>query len=399
MNFELLVLSSMASRPKSRVQQVLDFYAKDLTGEDVQRLFTRDTRDAYRFFARDIDRDALARLPWFRRHWVHVRLFMRAVLLKLSPVRRVLYGIALGCSLVGAFKLFNGFFGARGQMGPFEVWVPMPGWVEGTGWLVWGLLLTNLLLILELADRLSLKNDLEVARDIQRAMLPKGTFTAPGVEAHGVTRPANTVGGDFYDILPLPDGRVVIALGDVAGKGSPAALLMALLLAMLRTLVDEGLEDSALMARLNVQICRHSPPERFITLFFALYDPATGRLTYVNAGHLPGLLRRKDGGFERLLGGGIALGMFEASTYEKCEISLSPGDLLVLYSDGITEAESPSGQPFEENGLQAVVDRVAASEPAAAGAEILKAVERHAQDTRFADDLTILLLRRMDASA
>lgn len=389
----------MASRPKSRVQQILDFYAKDLTKEDVQRLFTRDTPDAYRFFTRDIDRDALARLPWFTRQWVHVRLFARAVLLKLSPVRRVIYGVALGCSLVGAIKLFNGFFGARGQMGPVEVWLPLPGFVEGTGWLVWGLLLTNLLLVLELADRLSLKNELEIARDIQRAMLPKGTFTAAGVEAHGVTRPANTVGGDFYDILPLPDGRVVIALGDVAGKGSPAALLMALLLAMLRTLVDEGLEGSALMARLNAQICRHSPPERFITLFFALYNPATGQLTYVNAGHLPGLLRRKGGGFERLLGGGIALGMFDASTYETYEIALSPGDLMVLYSDGITEAESPSGQAFEETGLQAVVDRTATSEPAAVGAEVLKAVERHAQDTRFADDLTILLLRRTGVAA
>jgi hypothetical protein len=361
----------MSSRPKSRVQQILDFYAKDLTREDVQRLFTRDTPDAYRFFTRDLDRDALARLPWFKRHWVRLRLFMRAVLLKLSPARRVLYGVALGCSLVGAVKLFSGFFGARGQIGPFELWLPLPGFTEGTGWLIWGLLLTNLLLILELADRLSLKNDLEIARDIQRAMLPKGTFTAPGVEAHGATRPANTVGGDFYDILPLPDGRIVIALGDVAGKGSPAALLMALLLAMLRTLVDEGLEDSALIARLNVQICRHSPPERFITLFFALFDPRTGRLTYVNAGHLPGLLRRNDGGFERLLSGGIALGMFEASTYEKCEVFLSPGDLLVLYSDGITEAESPSGQPFEETGLQAVVDRAIGSEPAAPGVEIL----------------------------
>jgi hypothetical protein len=386
----------MASRPRrrSRVQDILDFYAKDLTREDVQRLFTRDTRDAYRFFTRDIDRDALARLPWFKRHWVLLRLFMRAVLLKLSPARRALYGVALGCSLVGAVKLSTGFFGARGLMGPVEVWVPLPGFTEGTGWLIWGLLLTNLLLILELADRLSLKNDLEIARDIQRAMLPKGIFTAAGVEAHGATRPANTVGGDFYDILPLPDGRIVIALGDVAGKGSPAALLMALLLAMLRTLVDEGLEDSALVARLNAQVCRHSPPERFITLFFGLYNPATGHLTYVNAGHLPGLLRRKDGTFERLLGGGIALGMFEGSSYERCEISLSAGDLLVLYSDGITEAESPSGQPFEESGLQAVVDRAEAGETGSAAAEILKAVERHAQDTRFADDLTVLLLRR-----
>ena len=387
----------MPSRTKRRVRQVLDFYAKDLTGEDVQRLFTRDTRDAYRFFARDIDREAIARLPWHRRHWVHARLFMRAVLLKLSPARRALYGVALGCSLIGVFKLFNGFFGAKGQMGPFEVWLPLPGFAEGTGWLVWGLLFTNLLLLLELADRLSLKNDLEIARDIQRAMLPTGTYTAPGVEAHGVTRPANTVGGDFYDILPLADGRLVVALGDVAGKGSPAALLMALLLAMLRTLLDEGLQDAALIARLNAQICRHSPASRFITLFFALYDPPTGRLVYVNAGHLPALVSRQSGEVDRLTGGGIALGMFEGSTYERCETSLAPGDLLVAYSDGITEAESPAGQPFEESGLLGVLQAEGSAEPAAIAAAVLKSVERHVEDTRLADDLTVLLMRRTPA--
>lgn len=384
----------MAARPRSRARRILDFYARDLTGEDVQRLFTRDTRDAYRFFARDIDHRSIARLPWYRRQWVHVRLFMRAVLLKLSPARRALYGVALGCSLIGVFKLFNGFFGARGQMGPFEVWLPLPGWVEGTGWLVWGLLFTNLLLLLELADRLSLKNDLEIARDIQRAMLPTGTHSSPGVEAHGVTRPANTVGGDFFDILPMPDGRLVVALGDVAGKGSPAALLMALLLAMLRTLLDEGLRDSALIGRLNAQICRHSPPSRFITLFFALYDPPTGRLTYVNAGHLPPLVRRQSGEFERLLGGGIALGMFEGTTYEGYETSLAPGEVLVIYSDGITEAESPAGQPFEESGLQRVLETETQGEPAAVAAAVLKSVERHVEDSRLADDLTVLLLRR-----
>ena len=99
----------------------------------------------------------------------------------------------------------------------------------------------NLLVLLEVADRLSLKRDLEVAREIQNAMLPEGTWSGPGVEAFGLTKPANTVGGDFYDILPQPDGTVIVALGDVAGKASPAALLMALLLAILRTLVDEGM--------------------------------------------------------------------------------------------------------------------------------------------------------------
>ena len=111
-----------------------------------------------------------------------------------------------------------------------------------------------------------------------------------------MSRPANTVGGDFYDILPLGDGRLVMAVGDVAGKGSPAALLMALLLAMMRTLVDERLEPARdLIARLNIQVCRQAPGNRFITLFYAVFDMTTGELTYVNAGHTPPLLLRTGG--------------------------------------------------------------------------------------------------------
>ena len=109
-------------------------------------------------------------------------------------------------------------------------------------------------------------------------MLPRGAFHASGVEAFGMTRPANTVGGDFYDILPLPDGRVLFALGDVAGKGSPASLLMALLLAMMRTLVDEGFEGAALAARLNAQIVKHAPTSRFVTLFFGVLNTVDRRI-------------------------------------------------------------------------------------------------------------------------
>ena len=256
------------------------------------------------------------------------------------------------------------------------------------------LFLVNLLVLLEVADRLSLKGELEVAREIQLAMLPRGTYAVGDIEICGMTRPANTVGGDFYDVLPLPDGRVILTLGDVAGKGSPAALLMALLLASLRTLVDERLEPSALVARLNVQISRHSPASRFITLFYSEYDPATGTLTYVNAGQNPPLIRRRNGRFERLEGTGVALGMFEHSTFGRVDTQLEPGDMLVLYSDGITEAEDPAGQPLEEAGLELVIERHLSEPAAAIGQHILRAVEIHAGQPRFGDDLTVLILKR-----
>jgi sigma-B regulation protein RsbU (phosphoserine phosphatase) len=183
----------------------------------------------------------------------------------------------------------------------------------------------------------------------------------------------------------------------VAGKGSPAALLMAILLAMLRTLLDEGLDAVPLISRLNVQILRHAPSSRFITLQFVNLDASTGDLLAVNAGHLPGLIRRRNGEFERLTEGGIALGMFENSQYTAQRARLEPGDLLVLYSDGITEAEDPAGVPFEEDGLIALI-RTHGDNPSLPdiAKAVIKAVEHHAQDVRFADDLTVLLARRTE---
>jgi sigma-B regulation protein RsbU (phosphoserine phosphatase) len=265
--------------------------------------------------------------------------------------------------------------------------LPLPAWVDGTVWLLVGFLAVNLLILMEVADRLSLKGELEIARDIQLAMLPAGEQRMGDATIAGITRPANTVGGDFYDVIPQSDGRVVIAIGDVAGKGSPAALLMALLLAMLRTLVDEGLESARLMERLNVQIARHSPASRFITFFYGLYDPNTGLMRYVNAGHLPPVLLRANGQLDRVGAGdgGLALGMFEKATYVSNEITIGPGDLLVMYTDGITEAENAAGRAFEDSGLIEVVTANAKRDPGHIGAAVLAAVDTFAGDVRGPD--------------
>jgi phosphoserine phosphatase RsbU/P len=376
--------------------------ARDVTAEDLQRLFTHDTRDAYKFFSRGLDEDKLAKEPWWRRQMLRVRQVFIAFTLKLSPARRSLYLISLVVALIGVMKLYRHWTTISIPFGTpfFNVAIYAPQWAEGTFALLISIILINLLLLLEVADRLSLKGELEVAREIQLAMLPTGTYSAADAEICGVTRPANTVGGDFYDVLPLrddPEGRVIITIGDVAGKGSPAALLMALLLAVLRTLVDEKLEARALVARLNTQICRHSPSSRFITLFYGVYTPATGALTYVNAGQNPPLLRRADGSIERLGGTGIALGMFEGSTYGAVDTTVAPGDLLLLYSDGITEAENPAGQPFEEAGLERFLAARGGESPAALAPAILGAIEAHARDSRFTDDLTVLILKRAAA--
>jgi len=373
-----------------------DQYTQGLTPADFQKLFTRDTPEAYRYFTRNIDRAKIDALPWYKRWFVQTRLLFTAFTLRLSPARRILYVGAIVAVLLGLLQLFRGIGSQRLLLFPFTVTVPAPQWVPGTLWLFLGFAAVNLLILMEVADRLSLKGDLEIARDIQIAMLPGGIHRAGDAVVCGVGRPANTVGGDFYDILPRPDGALVIALGDVSGKGSPAALLMALLLAMLRTLVDEGLDTARLLARLNVQVARHSPASRFITLFYGLYDPPTGRLQFVNAGHLPPIVRRRDGRFERAgaPGSGLALGMFEQAAYETREITLHPGDLLVLFSDGITEAEDTRGRAFEEAGIEQVLASAADQDPEVIGRALLTAVERHAGDARLADDLTALVLRR-----
>ncbi len=389
----------MPSTPRA----FFETYTKDFTKEDLGKLFTYETPEAYRFFARGINTADLEGLAWHRRAVKYIQGFFLAFTMRLSPARRVIYGLSLLACVIGMLQLFNGL-GVMTMRMPFplnfvRIGVPGPVFADGTVWLLVGFLLMNLLVLLEVADRLSLKRDLEVAREIQQAMLPDGMWSSSGVEAFGLTKPANTVGGDFYDILPQPDGRVVVALGDVAGKASPAALLMALLLAMMRTLVDEGLTIAALVKRLNTQIGKHAPPSRFITLFVASYDPRTGQMEFVNAGQTPPLLRRQNGSIERLTTGGIALGMFDGSRYDSGQAQLEPGDSVVMYSDGITEAEDPTGTPFDEAGLERTLALYPGTFPdataASVGQAIFDAVERHRRDSRLADDLSVLVLSRV----
>src|SRR5687767_5929225 len=361
-------------------------YTDGLTTVELERLFTRETPEAYRFFSRTIDHSELKKLPWHRRILAYARVFFLAFTMKLTPARRLVTGVqtcALPICLIELYREVHVFV------------VPHPAFASGTMWVLTGFLLVNLLVFVEVADRLTLKNDLEIARGIQQAMLPRGAFHASGVEAFGMTRPANTVGGDFYDIQPLPDGRVLLALGDVAGKGSPASLLMALLLAMMRTLVDEGFEGAALAERLNAQIARHAPTSRFVTLFFGVLNTSTGEFGYVNAGQNPPLVKRADGSYARLSTGGIALGMFEFARYEFGLTRIGIGDVIVMYSDGVTEAEDSGGVPFDEGGLKDVIDggRWASAKELAWAA--FAAVDHHSQQRRLLDDLTILAVRRL----
>jgi serine phosphatase RsbU (regulator of sigma subunit) len=382
-----------------RARQFWGTYTKDLTADDFQRLFTRDARDAYDYFARGFDLATLRGLSWHRRVFVQSRLLFIAFTSRLSPARRALFGVAMVCALIGMAKLFSGFGLTYLPLVPFvlNVGIPGPAWSDGTFWLFGGFVLMNLLVLLEVADHLSLKHDLEIAREIQLAMLPNDTFIGRGIEIAGRTRPANTVGGDLYDIVPLGNDRLLVVLGDVSGKGSPAALLMALLLAMLRTLAPDDLPLPVLAARLNRLVYDQAPGARFITCFLAVIDLRDGQLSYVNAGQTPPLLRRQDGGIEKLSTGGIALGMFDQSAYDQSETRLDAGDLLVAYSDGITEAENRAGHPFDEDGLERALHMYGSSPAPDLARTLFTVVEQHAGDMKMMDDLTIVVVKRTDA--
>lgn len=366
-----------------RARSFLDDYTRDLTTRDLQRVFTRETRDMVSFFTQGTSQERVTWRELARHPLRNARQFLTAFAMRLTAARRLLYAFAIGLFLFGGLQLLQVTDGQVDRGGLLK--------------LVMAFFLIHLILLLEVADRLTLKHDLTVARDIQRAMLPAGTLTAGRFEFHGDTRPANTVGGDFFDILTRPDGKRLVVLGDVAGKGTPAALLMALFLAMTRTLLDESLSPAVLAERLNEQLLRHAPRSRFITAFLALCDPDTGEVVYVNAGQCPPMLRLANGDVSWLPPTGMALGLSRRAVYQEASVTLAPGDLLLAYSDGISEAVSPTGAEFGDEGLRALSGELGGRRADLVARRVIDAVLAHTDDSSLFDDLTVLVCRRQIA--
>ena len=191
----------------------------------------------------------------------------------------------------------------------------------------------------------ALERELRVAREVQRELLPREVPGVAGLELVGVCRPAIAVGGDLYDYLQGGDGRLGVAIVDVSGKGVPAALLMANLQASMRSRFPTAGTPGSLAAGLNEALCGSSSAARYATAFLATFDPETRRLSYSNAGHLPAILVREQD-TARCEDGGMPIGLFEGATYETGAVTLVPGDLLALFTDGVTEAPAPDGEEF-----------------------------------------------------
>jgi sigma-B regulation protein RsbU (phosphoserine phosphatase) len=246
---------------------------------------------------------------------------------------------------------------------------------------------------IEQAERI-LKRDLAQAADIQKRILPDKAPQIRGVDLAGFNMACRTVGGDYYGFFPYADGRVSLALGDVSGKGMPAALLVMQLQARLEALAEEPSDLSALMTRLNKITCANCPSNRFITFFISMLNPATGDLAFANAGHNPPIIVRSSGEIELLEGGGPVLGILPIAKYGEQQARLGKGDLLVIYSDGVTEATDVNEDEYGEERLTEELKKHRAANAGAIVSAVTESVSRFVGGAPQADDITLVVAKR-----
>jgi sigma-B regulation protein RsbU (phosphoserine phosphatase) len=237
--------------------------------------------------------------------------------------------------------------------------------------------------------------ELSFALEVQQALFPRHLPESNGLEFAAVCIPARGISGDYYDVMQFPDGRLVFAIADISGKGISAAILMANVQALLRTLSETGLPPAEVCKKLNHHLHQVTDASKFATFFYAEWDAAERRLSYVNAGHYaPVLLGSLCG--RQLSEGGFPLGMFPSSEFQTGAVTLKPGDLLALYSDGLTEAASKNGEDFGEGRLQAEIEKRSDQTLAEIQAGVLEAVRKWAGD-ELEDDMTLLMVRAIAA--
>ena len=354
--------------------------------DEMSRQFLTDARSSYRLYSKEVDAERSAGVSKGKHYFRLVGQFFWAVLEKLTPARRIL--------LLAALVLM---FSPSGQA----------SWETGNGQIrilafdghFWGALLMLVLLILEVGDRVVMKRDLQIAKEIQTWLLPATPPPVPGVEIAFATRPANTVAGDYYDVFPRSgtdanDSKWVFAMADVAGKSIPAALLMATIQASLKTLAASPSSLTDLVTRMNRYACGNSQEgRRFTTAFLAEYDPTTRELTYVNAGHNTPILRRASGGIERLEQGGIPLGILESAPYQSGSVVLQSGDYLVVFTDGVVEAENERTDEYGEQRLLYVVHMNAQLAPGQLLQSIMTDLNRFVAGAPQHDDVTCMLVK------
>lgn len=375
-------------QPPRIISGIKRFWQRVTDGLEMGQLMSQVKADAtsgFRFYKRDYN--AGSRTDENKRGFVHTaQELMWAILGKLTPARRVVL-------LIGVVLLIWPGSGFRFQSGNNHVEV------SGPSSQFWGGTVLFVLLMLEIADRVVMKRDLEIARDIQSWLLPNKPPEVPGVAIAFATRPANTVAGDYYDVFPRPglqDGNqdFLFAVADVAGKSIPAALLMATFQASLKTLSSTPCPLKELVEAMNKYACGNSQGGlRFTTAFLAEYNPTSRLLNYINAGHNNPILMRSAGGTERLIAGGLPLGIQAEASYESGAVTLVSGDWLVIFTDGLVEAVNEAEEEYGEERLLGALGRGKAFAPSALLAQIIADVNAFVGATPQHDDITCLLVK------
>ncbi len=366
-----------------------NFWHRVTDGLEVSQLwsqFESEARTSYRLYSKDVAAKTPDGLTDHGRHIHVVKEFFWAVFEKLSPARRVLLLLSLILLVIphGGFD----FTGPSGKVYAVEFDLHF-----------WAALVLILLLMLEIADRVVMKRDLQIAREIQTWLLPGTPPQIPGIAIAYATRPANTVAGDYYDVFPRPgktneENRVVIAVADVAGKSIPAAMLMATFQASLKTLSTAQVALPELAANMNRYACTNSQGGlRFTTAFLSEYDPVTRTLDYINAGHNNPILRRASGLIERLDIGGLPIGIQPEVKYESARVTLAPGDWLIIFTDGLVEAENARQDEYGEARLLAAIEANKSVDPNEMLRRLMAELDLFVGNTPQHDDVTCLLMK------
>jgi sigma-B regulation protein RsbU (phosphoserine phosphatase) len=369
--------------PAPLAGRVRNFWQRVSEGRELDDLwsqFTADARSSYGFYGRDVDWEEIHKLPRWRRPLHVARQFFWALLLKLSPARRVLL---LAAFLMMVLSSISFRVGNRAVVDiKFEA-------IAAVVFL--------LLLSLELADKVTMKRDLEIAREIQTWLVPSQPPEVPGADIAFATRPQNSVAGDYYDAFyPNPEEheRLMLVIADVAGKSVPAALLMATLQASLRTIAGENAALADLVARLNRYACAHSLNGlRFTTAVLGEYNPVSRRLVYVNAGHNAPIFRHANGALESMEVGGLPLGIRSDEKYETASLVLAPGDTLIFFTDGVVEAFNEAGEEFGNTRWLEAIRNLPDWNAQETLKFLMKKVDEFVLATRQSDDITCLVFR------
>jgi len=349
--------------------------ADDFKKGEILESLRRDFKELYRFY---IDSETQERLNAEKRihRLIHASWYLlKSLILKLNPARRFLLLLSI------LFLFFNDITYSNSNL---HISIHSNNF---------SYLLLLLVLMLELKDKLLAQDELQIGRAVQKALLPDESPTLAGWSIWLFTRPANDVGGDLVDYINLDSDHLGLALGDVAGKGLGAALLMSKLQSTLRAIAPDYKSLSELGERINIIFCRDSLPNRFATMVYLEISQNSGKVRLLNAGHLPPLVLNGVN-VKELPRGSPALGLMKTSKFHEQEIELDPGDLLVVYSDGVTEARNERNEFFGDQRLISIITKSRGFSPETVGEKILSEVDMFAGDAPRSDDLSLVVMKR-----